>query len=202
MLQNLPNINPGWCGMGKANDISVIDLPRMPLSLDETGFRRYALQCFGVVGLSDWLFDWDRAIRRLGCCHYSKRRITLSIHFFNHFRVSEPELVRRTLLHEMAHALAFSTHREHGHGRIWKKYCAMLGIPDEKSRCKCDDFSPSSTASRPFRYALCHTDTGEVFHRYKSRPRISPARLAQAYITGRKKETLGKLVVVECFILN
>ena len=182
--------------MGNVKDIRAISLPTLPLSIDETNFRCYALECLAVVGLVDWVFDWDRAIRRLGCCHYGKRCITLSTHFFNHFRISDPELVRRTLLHEIAHALAFSTHREHGHGRVWKNYCAILGIPDEKSRCKCDDFSPAPTASRPYRYALCHVDTGEVFHRYKSRPRLSPTRLSQAYITGRKKETLGKLVVV------
>lgn len=169
-----------------------------PLSAPATpdAVQDYALACMQATGLSAWQFGWDRAIRRLGCCRYRLRRITLSRHFVARFCVEHPQLICRTVLHEIAHALAFIHHKETGHGRFWKHYCALLGIPDEKSRCKCADFAPQNRPAPTYRYALCHCETGEVFHRYQRRPRRSARKLRQTYILGRKAETLGKLCIV------
>ena len=155
----------------------------------------YAEACLRVLGLGDWAFGWDRAVRRLGCCHYRTRTITLSRHFVARFCAEAPQLIRRTLLHEIAHALAYIHHKETGHGRRWQHYCSLLGIAGEKSRCKCADFAPESRKSPTYRYALCHRDTGEIFHRYQRRPRFTPEKLAATYIVGRKKETFGKLCI-------
>lgn len=155
----------------------------------------YAVACMQTLGLRDWRFGWDRAIRRLGCCHYRTRTITLSRHFVARFCEEAPQLICRTVLHEIAHALAYIHHKETGHGRRWKHYCALLGIADEKSRCKCPDFAPANRTTPVYRFALCHRDTGEVFHRYQRSPRFTPQKLAAIYIVGRKTETFGKLCI-------
>ena len=173
------------------------NLPSLLQPLSPESVQQYAEACIAQLGLNGWTFGWDRAVRRLGCCHYRDKRITLSRHFVARFLLDDPQLIRRTVLHELAHALAFSKVRETGPGRYWRYFCTYLGIGGEKSRCNCADFAPQSRSSRPFRYALCHCETGEVFYRYKSRPRLTPARLKHAYITGRKKETIGRLCIVQ-----
>ncbi|MBR7108638.1 MAG: SprT-like domain-containing protein [Akkermansia sp.] len=156
----------------------------------------FARTCMDSAGLTDWCFGWDRAVRRLGCCHYAKRRITLSRHFVARFLHENPLLICHTLLHEIAHALAYIHCKETGHGRFWKQFCTQLGIPNEKARCKCPDFAPQHRPAPTYRYALCHAETGEVFYRYQRRPRFTSRKLSQTYIVGRKDETLGKLTIV------
>lgn len=154
----------------------------------------WAAACFAALGLVGWSYGTDRAIRRLGCCRAGQRRITLSRYFLEYYLPRDAEMVRRTLLHELAHALAWERQRSLGHGRVWRSYCAALGIPDERATTRCDDFAPPRPP-RPPRYALVHDTTGEVFRRYVSRPRRSAAQLRRCYIPGRREETLGHLVV-------
>lgn len=153
--------------------------------------------CVAALLPVGWSFGWDRAVRRLGCCHFGQRRITLSRYFVAAYLEKDADLVRRTVLHELAHALVMVEHRKSGHGRLWQHYCALLGIAGERSVCRCDDFAPVGYG-RTVRYVLCHCETGEVYRSYRRRPRLSARRLAQCYIRGRREETLGKLVVREC----
>jgi len=173
-----------------------ISLPEPTLWQTPEDVGRYALACLHAAGLQDWGFAWDRAARRLGCCKPAKRCISLSIYFVKKNLRDNQALIRRTILHELAHALAWTLYRATGHGTVWKGLCARLGIPDEKARCTCADFAPASIRERPDRYALCHKETGEVFRRYKTKPRITAKRLASTYITGQKAETLGKLCII------
>ena len=138
----------------------------------------WAAACFEALGLAGWSYGTDRAIRRLGCCRAGQRRITLSRYFLEYYLPRDAEVVRRTLLHELAHALAWERQRSPGHGSVWRS----------------DDFAPARPP-RPMRYALVHDTTGEVFRRYATRPRRSAAQLRHCYIPGRREETLGHLVV-------
>lgn len=155
----------------------------------------WAELCLAALGLTGWSFGWDRAVRRLGCCSYGKRRITLSRHYVAAYLEKDATMVRRTVLHELAHALAMVKHRERGHGRVWRYYCNLLGIEGEKASCKCDDFAPPSHKQRSVCYELCHRDTGEVFRQYRGKPRLTAGRLAHMYIVGQREETLGKLML-------
>ena len=176
------------------NSIELEELPQVEAWSHPDDVRAYALGCLAAVGLQHWQFAWDRAVRRLGCCNWLKRQISLSRHFVEHYLPRDIEMIRRTVLHELAHALAMTHHRQTGHRGWWKYYCECLGIPGEKSCCKCDDFAPESR--RPTSgYVLCHCDTGEVFRHYRAKPRRSEAALARTYIRGRKEDTLGKLIV-------
>lgn len=153
----------------------------------------YVRSCMEICGLEGWALQWDHAVRRLGCCKMTRRVLSFSQYFVEAYLLSDPELIRRTVLHELAHALAWVKYGEHGHGAAWRYFCAVLGIPGEKSACKCKDFTPPERMNRRPRYALCHCDTGEVYRYYSRPPRISPRKLAICYIPGKKEATLGKL---------
>jgi predicted SprT family Zn-dependent metalloprotease len=80
-----------------------------------------AREAMDRFGLADWAFGWNRRKRSLGLCRYRERCIELSVHFV---RANEPEQVRETILHEIAHALAGE---KAGHGPLWKAFCQRVG---------------------------------------------------------------------------
>ena len=155
----------------------------------------FACACLELCGLQGWSFAWDRAIRRLGCCRMSRRVLSLSRYFVDAYLMRDPQLIRSTLLHELAHALAWEHARERGHGAVWRAWCAALGIPGERAACNCEDFTPPHLRKQP-KFALCNRETGEVYRYYNRKPSMSARRLACCYIPGKKEETLGKLCVV------
>lgn len=167
-------------------------LPPEPLLDSLEAVEAHAVACLAAVGLPDWGFGWDRAVSRLGCCRMPRRLITLSRHFAEHFLERDPAMIRRVLLHELAHALCWVHAGRTGHGALWKAYCAALGIPGERATVRCEDFAQA----RPYRWVLCLSTTGEVIRYYRRRPyRLTPRRLASCYIPGRREETYGRLVL-------
>lgn len=77
-------------------------------------------------GLGHWVFEFDRAKRRAGCCRHRRRTISLSEHYVK--LNNEPD-IRNTILHEIAHALAGY---EHGHDQVWKDVCIRIGAKPER----------------------------------------------------------------------
>lgn len=154
----------------------------------------YAQVCLAAVGLQNWHFAWDRAVKRMGCCRPSARCISLSRYFVQVYLTLDAHEIYSTLLHEIAHALAWHHKRARGHGAVWCHFCHLLGLSDTRATKSLQDFTPPHLQRRP-RYALCHAQTGEIFHYYKNRPRRSAAQWRRCYIPGRKSETLGQLIV-------
>lgn len=76
-------------------------------------------------GLAHWSFKFDRAARRFGSCQFTRRTITLS---WKLTLLNDPDEVRDTVLHEIAHALAPGD----GHGRKWKAACIRVGAKPER----------------------------------------------------------------------
>ncbi len=150
----------------------------------------HARACLDACGLTSWEFGWDRAVKRLGCCRVARRRVTLSRYFVEAHLDAEPLRIRDTILHEIAHALAWEQARHAGHGPLWKAWCRALGATPRATVAECRDFDP-----RPPRYRLQHADTGEVFREYARRPRFRRG-LKNMYMRGRP-DTLGKLRLVE-----
>ena len=74
--------------------------------------------------LNDWEFRFDNAVRRSGACHCQKKLITLSPYLT---QLNDESSVRNTILHEIAHALAWIGFKEHGHGRKWKEIANAVG---------------------------------------------------------------------------
>lgn len=93
--------------------------------MDWDDARRLAAALLREHGLADsgWKFETSRGLNTLGHCCWSSRTIRLSLHFI---RMNEATLVRETLLHEIAHALAGPGT---GHGPAWKRQARRLGIP-------------------------------------------------------------------------
>ncbi len=156
----------------------------------------YARACLVQLGLADWEFHWDRAVKRMGCCRPLKRCISLSRYYAAACLPADPAALQRTLLHELAHALAWMHQRATGHGAEWRYWCGELGIAGERATARVADFTPPHLRRAP-RYVLCHGETGEIFRSYQRRPRRSARQWKHCYIPGRKEETLGKLIIRE-----
>lgn len=119
-------------------------------------------------GLHDWTFAFDRARRRLGCCDYARKRVTLSRHFV---RLNPLPVVRDVVLHEIAHALTPGA----GHGPRFKRKALELG-------CTAASCLPSDAVVSPSaRYRLECAHCGRTFarHRRPSRPLVC-ARCARS----------------------
>ena len=139
-------------------------------------------------GLADsgWTGGLDRAARRFGVCRGKQKRITLSLPLV---RLNEEDEVLDTVLHEVAHALAFEEFGVNcGHDARWKAICLRIGA--RPSRCFDGDEVRMPTGS----WFLIHRDTAEVYRSYTRRPGRSDH--TQTWIRGRKRETFGKLLVV------
>ena len=169
-----------------------IPLPPYPAGATPAELEAYATLCLACLHLEDWHFGWDKTTRRLGCCKMQPRRISLSRYYAEAYATKDPEQLRRTLLHELAHALAWVHHGSRGHGPVWKHYCAALGIPGERAGVRGIEFE---APRREPRFQLCHSETGEIYRTYTRRPRRTAASLRRCYIPGRKAETLGKLII-------
>ena len=74
-------------------------------------------------GLDDWRVQFDTAKGRAGVCWYHDRLIGLSTPLT---RLHDAAEVRRTILHEIAHALAGP---RAGHGPRWQAVAQRMGVP-------------------------------------------------------------------------
>lgn len=81
-------------------------------------------------GLDDWELRFSNQKRHLGYCRPKKKIISISKAFMetNSFNV-----MRDTLLHEIAHALHFLETGKTNHSNGWKKYALRVGC--EPKRC-------------------------------------------------------------------
>ena len=87
---------------------------------------RLARSLLDEHGLREWKVALDRAKTRAGATHFRTRRITLSGPLT---RAHDEDLVRDTILHEIAHALVGSAH---GHDRVWKAKAREIGASDQR----------------------------------------------------------------------
>ena len=78
-----------------------------------------------------WRFSWHNKKVSLGTCSYNKKRIYLAKWYVE---LNDEDEVTDTILHEVAHALAYQRHGSagHGHGRIWKSICVEIGARPER----------------------------------------------------------------------
>jgi len=125
--------------------------------MDPAHARDLAIDLMQRHGVGDWGFRFDHARRRLGCCHYGSRTLSLS----RPLTLLNPEaVVRDTILHEIAHALTPGA----GHGAAWRVRAAALGARPRA----CAD--AADVAMPPAPYALVCGHCGARLARYR-RPR-------------------------------
>jgi len=84
--------------------------------------------------LDQWRFQFDRATKRAGCCHYTAHIISLSAEFAK--RAPEEEITD-TILHEIAHALVG---QQHHHNAVWRAKAVEIGCTGR--RCHDLQFTP------------------------------------------------------------
>lgn len=73
--------------------------------------------------LPRWSFRWmepRRKFNRAGQCNWTKKSIDIQPHFV---RCNHPFVVKKTILHEIAHALS----PKRGHGKEWKRIARAVG---------------------------------------------------------------------------
>jgi len=103
--------------------MSTTTTDRSTRSLEAHQLARHLL---AVHRLSDWSFAFNRSKRQMGCCLYGPKTILLSRHFVER---NSWDLIRDTLLHEIAHALVGPGH---GHDAAWKAMCLRVGAKPER----------------------------------------------------------------------
>ena len=77
-----------------------------------------------LYSLHGWKFEWmqpRKKFRRAGQCAWSRKTIMLQPYFA---RCNYPFIVKRTVLHEIAHALVGA---RNGHNRVWKEMAIKIG---------------------------------------------------------------------------
>lgn len=157
---------------------------------DRDSFRNiqtYARLKMDELGLTDWQFGWDRARRRLGVCRLLEKSITISVHFVR-ANLEAPHEIRDTILHEIAHALAWTRHGERTHGPRWKQICREIGaVP-------CAAAKPDAIRVTTYKYLLRLKTTGEVVGKYHRRPAFAKY-LKRMALKGRP-DTLGQLELI------
>jgi predicted SprT family Zn-dependent metalloprotease len=129
-------------------------------------------------GLGNWLFRFNSRCRHAGVCFFPtsghQGRIELSAHFCD---LNTLEEVRSTILHEIAHALAFLETGHKGHGQPWKAACGRVGA--DPTRCYTRDKVKMPIGK--WRASCPHCKTTHHFHR-------KPKRLSGWYCKACGKE--------------
>jgi len=74
--------------------------------------------------LESWCISFDNAKRRAGVCKMSSKEISFSV---SHIENNSIEIIRDTILHEFAHAIAFEMYGHAGHGQPWKNIAQKIG---------------------------------------------------------------------------
>ncbi|MBA2694828.1 MAG: SprT-like domain-containing protein [Actinobacteria bacterium] len=119
-------------------------------------------------GLTDWELAFDNARTRFGVCRPARRQIGLSRRLT---KLSSPEEVRNTVLHEIAHALVGA---EHGHDEVWRAKALAIGsdgtrtddLPDGAEgpwQGRCPAGHTANRHRRPRRVASCRTCSPKAF---------------------------------------
>ena len=102
---------------------NLADIPTLALMhLEEAGHKGL------LQDWKRWTFRWGKGTRTFGLCSSYERTISISKRLA---AVNTEERVERTILHEVAHAVAGSLA---GHGLRWKAACLMLGLTNPE-RC-------------------------------------------------------------------
>jgi len=73
------------------------------------------------IHIPEWSFEFDNAVRRMGCCHYSKKKITLSKKLT---LLNDEDKILDTIFHEIAHAICGF---KNGHNHVWRAKAKELG---------------------------------------------------------------------------
>ena len=110
-------------------------------------------------------FKWGRATKAFGYCSYKRDRRTGKYYDFV-ITISHPlasrntwEVVKRTVLHEIAHARTAGHH----HDKVWQRECLAIG--GDGKRCYTPDRCGGDVVSVPYKYIGVCPCCGKKFPR-------------------------------------
>lgn len=114
-----------------------------------------------------WTFGFNRRKTALGVCRFKPKRIELSRYFVLR---NNSERIRKTILHEIAHAIAGP---KAGHGPLWRAVARQIGADTERCsvadmpagawKATCDACGKDFSMHRkPKRNYLCKCRRGKV----------------------------------------
>lgn len=137
-------------------------------SLDQLTYT-YALaaKLMQEHGLTDlgWRFDFSTSARRVAVCKRRKKLIEFSLHRLG----SDKEIIKDTILHEIAHALcevevtydAYGKRRVDHHGPTWKAMCIKIGAKPER-------LISESVTSKNYNFEVCCSQCDKTLgYRYR-----------------------------------
>lgn len=127
-------------------------------------FEKLARKQLNKYGLHKWKFEWDQAKRIFGRCYWYQKTISISAPLFEANQANNFNEVLDTLLHEIAHALAYVKNRCKDHGPAWKRWCKVVGARPEPFYCL-----SNITEAKP-KYKLLNIKTKKTVHTYYRRP--------------------------------
>lgn len=106
--------------------------------------------------LTDWRFEISKHKIFLGRCYHWKMLIVFSS-YYTHI---EPEEIKDTILHEIAHALVGPNH---GHDDVWKAECVKIGARPERLA------PPDIQSSAKYNYYMECPTCGRKWYRHRMR---------------------------------
>lgn len=127
------------------------------------------------LGGPEWSFEFDRAVRRFGCCHWATKTISLSRSLVE---LNDEARVRNTLLHEIAHALAGP---RNGHNRQWRSIAVAIG-------CDGNRLYDGSVVAKPATTVTGHCPNCNRIIKRHRRGNIACGVCCKRYNGGRYKE--------------
>jgi predicted SprT family Zn-dependent metalloprotease len=147
--------------------------------------KNHALYLMNHYGLSDWTFQFTRKKRVFGTCYFKLKEIHLSSVLTECNSVAQ---VHDTILHEIAHALAYLKHGEVGHGKRWRDICVQIGAEPKQ-------YMTSKAVRVKPKYYMINSESGEKLGSYHRLPKWH-REVGLRFVTGKRKETLGKLQII------
>lgn len=136
----------------------------------------------------------------LGFCSYTRKEICIDI---NHAKMSTlPEIVD-TILHEIAHALAFHLYGSVGHDKKWRSECIRLGCTPRAKATVSDDLLEVYRPKKTSKWTIVYKKVteGDIAHKIEvikvGECNRKLVRMASRYDTKIGRETLGKLYLVD-----
>jgi ribosomal protein L37AE/L43A len=112
-----------------------------------------------------YVFEFDKAKRRFGCCYYISKKITLSVPLCTENLDKVHTEIKNTLLHEIAHAFslyAYGTRNGVGHSNFWRNIATQIGCSGERCYKREDVVLPKS------KYSLVCDSCGHISPKHRT----------------------------------
>lgn len=113
------------------------NIPDSPITFTINNIKVWTKSVLNECGVRRWNVKYDDNDKYLGLTDFENKSIIFSKYWVTYFlEKNNQEEIKRLILHEIAHVLTimqdpFTTRL---HGKLWKGYCKLLGIPNEKAK--------------------------------------------------------------------